>query len=152
MRCWPTDLNNGPTTQVHKKEKPGRAIPRHPHQCPSQIRQPLIAGKAIHRTRGQARFHRRSSYARGGPPVSFFFFLWKPNWQLSFPDATPLMVSAYRFRFVLWAHSILSSSFNLIFWYYTVQLIHSQRTYKFTPLWTHVRKLYTYANSTPMSI
>jgi hypothetical protein len=36
------------------------------------------------------------------PAVSFFYsFLWKPNWQLSFPDASPLMVSAYPFRFVL---------------------------------------------------
>ena len=34
MRCWPTDLNNGPTTQVHKKEKPGRAILRPPPPMP----------------------------------------------------------------------------------------------------------------------
>ena len=92
-----------------------------------------------------------AAHAAARPFHSFIFFLWKPNWQLSFPDASALMVSAYPFRFILWAHSILSPSFNLIFWYYTVQFIHSQRTHKFTPLWTHIHKLYPYEHLKTLS-
>ena len=42
-----------------------------PHTPPHP---PASAGKAIDRVRCQTRFHRRSSCARGGLPVSFFYF------------------------------------------------------------------------------